>query len=102
MPKFAPITLFPLMLRGCPRHWNTLWSALWSAFCNNRARRSGRIDAGIGFEAGRRNAGERALFVIVRRIARDADRPDDVAGSIPDQDAAGHRHEAPVARGRER
>src|ERR1700730_18728109 len=93
MPKFAPITLFPSMLRGRPRQWNA-----WK----NSKPHSGRVDARIGLETGRRDAGERALFVIIRGVARNADRPDDVAVRIANENAARHRHESAVARGCER
>src|SRR4030081_3779102 len=85
MPKFAPMTYSP-----------------FGACAGARAESSGWVDARIGLETRRRNAGDRAFFVIVRGVARNADRPEDVTGLVADQHAAGDRHEPPVARGGER
>src|SRR5580704_8222613 len=96
MPKFAPITRFPLVLLGRARPFgdNRNPEEFWSP--------SGRVDARIGLEPRRRDAGDGALFVVVGGIPGNADRPDDVAGPVTDQDAAGNRHEPSVAGGGER
>ena len=48
----------------------------------NLTGRSSRVDTRIGLEARRRDAGERAFLVVVRRVAGDPDRPEDVTAAV--------------------
>src|SRR5580704_11349051 len=63
-----------------------------------RSQRLGGV-AGVGREAGALDAVHRANLVLVRGVAADPDRTDNLAGLVADQHAARHRHDAP-ARGR--
>ena len=49
---------------------------------------SALLAARIGFQTGRLDAGDRAGFVLVRRVAGNPDRPDDVTGRVADKYAA--------------
>src|SRR5262245_29939340 len=53
--------------------------------------------AGLRLQSRRRNAGDRAGFVVVRRITGNADRADCVALDSLDQHAARRRHHAALA-----
>src|SRR5207302_6010713 len=55
--------------------------------------------ASIGAKAGTLDAVHGAGLVLVRSVAADPDRADDLARGVADQHAAGHRHDA-AARGR--
>src|SRR5262245_2296896 len=56
-----------------------------------------RLLAGIGSEASGLNAGDGAYLVVIGSVARDADRTNDVAILVPDQDAGRTRHQPPAA-----
>src|SRR5262249_21288415 len=52
------------------------------------------LSARVGFQPHGGDGGEAARFVVVRRVARNADDADDLAVAITDQHAAGHGHDA--------
>src|SRR5215467_1719792 len=74
--------------------------AAFSASAHRSASR--RADARIGLEAGRLDAGYPAFLVVLRSVAGDPDRADDLVCAVADQNPANDRHEPAAARRRER
>src|SRR6516165_2341519 len=95
----ANIEIAPIVLRSSMVILPDTWS-LFSASAHRYA--SSRADARIGFEAGRLDARDPAFLVVLRSVAGEPDRADDLVCAIADQNPANDRHEPAAACRRER